>query len=71
MNASKNDWEPYPMRNDSESESAPLLSSGSHTSVEPAIFEDSETSDLDSTPTNNYFKYSILINTFQIRVSLF
>ncbi|XP_017889461.1 sodium-coupled neutral amino acid transporter 9-like isoform X2 [Ceratina calcarata] len=63
MNTSKNDWEP--MRDDSESESAPLLSSGSHTSVEPAIFEDSEISDLDSTPTNNYFKYSIVKDTLQ------
>lgn len=42
---------------DSESESTPLLSSGSHTSLEPIIlFGDSETSDLDPSPVG----YSIL-----------
>lgn len=52
-----NDWEPCIIQHDSGSESAPLLSSGSHTSIEPVIFQDSETSDLDSTSVNSYFKY--------------
>ncbi|KOC60972.1 hypothetical protein WH47_07149 [Habropoda laboriosa] len=56
MHTSKNDWKPC-VQHDSGSESAHLLSSGSHTSVEPGIFQDSETSDLDYTPTHSYFKY--------------
>ncbi|CAK9824404.1 Sodium-coupled neutral amino acid transporter 9 homolog [Anthophora retusa] len=56
MHTSKTDWKPC-TQHDSGSESAPLLSSGSHTSVEPDIFQDSETSDLDYTPTHSYFKY--------------
>ncbi|EFN83619.1 Putative amino acid permease F13H10.3 [Harpegnathos saltator] len=43
---------------DSESENAPLLSSESHTSLEPAVlFGDSETSDFDPSPTGCSFKY--------------
>ena len=52
-----NDWDPCTIQHDSGSESAPLFSSGSHTSIEPIIFQDSETSDLDSTSMNSYFKY--------------
>ncbi|XP_078033513.1 neutral amino acid transporter 9 [Augochlora pura] len=48
------------MQHDSGSESAPLLSSESHTSVESTIFNDSETSDFECTPTNTYFKYGSL-----------
>ncbi|XP_071866352.1 neutral amino acid transporter 9 isoform X2 [Bombus fervidus] len=55
----KNDWKSCIIQHDSGSESAPLFSSGSHTSIEPSIFQDSETSDLDCTPTNSYFKFSI------------
>lgn len=55
---------------DSGSESAPLISSGSHISVEPIIFQDSETSDLEYISTNNYFKYQLfcylLINNFYL-----
>ncbi|XP_024941981.1 sodium-coupled neutral amino acid transporter 9 [Cephus cinctus] len=42
---------------DSGSESAPLLSSGSHTSIGPVMFPDSETSDLDSSPTGESSRY--------------
>ncbi|XP_043508062.1 sodium-coupled neutral amino acid transporter 9 homolog isoform X1 [Frieseomelitta varia] len=55
-----NDWEPCIIQHDSGSESAPLFSSGSHTSIEPIIFQNSETSDLDSTSMNSYFKYGSL-----------
>lgn len=47
---------------DSGSESTPLLSSDSRTSLEPAIFDVSETSDLDLSPTAYSFKY----DTFKI-----
>jgi len=40
---------------DSGSESTPLLSSESRTSPEPAIFGDSETSDLDPSPAGYSF----------------
>ncbi|XP_043601509.1 sodium-coupled neutral amino acid transporter 9-like isoform X3 [Bombus pyrosoma] len=56
----KNDWKSCIIQHDSGSESAPLFSSGSHTSIEPSIFQDSETTDLDCTPTNSYFKYGSL-----------
>ncbi|XP_048509761.1 sodium-coupled neutral amino acid transporter 9-like isoform X3 [Athalia rosae] len=42
---------------DSGSESAPLLNSGSYTSIWPMIFHDSETSDLDSSPTAGSPRY--------------
>ncbi|XP_076241915.1 sodium-coupled neutral amino acid transporter 9 homolog isoform X2 [Calliopsis andreniformis] len=58
MHKLKNDWNSDTQR-DSGSESAPLLSSESHTSMDFAIFPDSETSDLESTSTNKYFKFSI------------
>nr|XP_012224347.1 PREDICTED: sodium-coupled neutral amino acid transporter 9-like isoform X1 [Linepithema humile]XP_012224348.1 PREDICTED: sodium-coupled neutral amino acid transporter 9-like isoform X1 [Linepithema humile] len=45
---------------DSGSESTPLLSSDSRTSLEPAIFDVSETSDLDLSPTAYSFKYGSL-----------
>nr|XP_012141792.1 PREDICTED: sodium-coupled neutral amino acid transporter 9 homolog isoform X2 [Megachile rotundata] len=45
------------MQHDSGSESAHLLSSGSHSSIEPMAFQDSEISNLDSASSNNYFKY--------------
>ena len=51
-----NDWN-IDIQHDSGSESAPLLSSESHASGESAIFQDSETSDLDSAPTNAHLKY--------------
>lgn len=51
-----NDWN-IDIQHDSGSESAPLLSSESHASGESAIFQDSETSDLDSAPTNARLKY--------------
>ncbi|XP_076650419.1 sodium-coupled neutral amino acid transporter 9 homolog [Halictus rubicundus] len=54
-----NDWD-ISMQHDSGSESAPLLSSESPTSVESTIFNDSETSDFECTPTNTYFKYGSL-----------
>ncbi|OAD59214.1 hypothetical protein WN48_09480 [Eufriesea mexicana] len=56
----KNDWKSCIIQHDSGSESAPLLSSGSHTSAEHVIFQDSETSDLDYTPKNSFFKYGSL-----------
>ncbi|XP_076241913.1 sodium-coupled neutral amino acid transporter 9 homolog isoform X1 [Calliopsis andreniformis] len=59
MHKLKNDWNSDTQR-DSGSESAPLLSSESHTSMDFAIFPDSETSDLESTSTNKYFKYGSL-----------
>lgn len=55
----QNAWKPC-IHHDSGSESAPLISSGSHISVEPVIFQDSETSDLEYIPTNSYFKYGSL-----------
>lgn len=58
------------IHHDNGSESAPLISSGSHISVEPVIFQDSETSNLEYIPTNNYFKYQLfyysLINNISI-----
>ncbi|XP_076382643.1 neutral amino acid transporter 9 [Megalopta genalis] len=54
-----NDWD-FGMQHDSGSESAPLLSSESHTSIESTIFNDSETSDFECTPTSTYFKYGSL-----------
>ena len=51
-----NDWN-IDIQHDSGSESAPLLSSESLASGESAIFQDSETSDLDSAPTNAHLKY--------------
>lgn len=65
----QNAWKPC-IHHDSGSESAPLISSGSHISVEPVIFQDSETSDLEYIPTNSYFKYQLfcysLINNISI-----
>nr|XP_031842690.1 sodium-coupled neutral amino acid transporter 9-like [Nomia melanderi]XP_031842691.1 sodium-coupled neutral amino acid transporter 9-like [Nomia melanderi] len=55
MHKSK-DWD-VNTQHDSGSESAPLLSSESHASAEFTIFNDSETSDFECTPTNTYFKY--------------
>ncbi|XP_043266018.1 sodium-coupled neutral amino acid transporter 9-like isoform X1 [Colletes gigas] len=52
MHKSQNDWNID--KHNSESESTPLLSSESHTSVESVLFQDSETSDLDCTPSNTY-----------------
>ncbi|CAL7937836.1 unnamed protein product [Xylocopa violacea] len=60
MHKSKNNCKPCTIEHESESESAPLISSESHTSVEPVIFQDSETSDSEYTTTNNYFKYGSL-----------
>lgn len=57
----KNDWKSCIIQHDSGSESAPLFSSGSHISIEPSIFQDFETSDLDCTPTNSYFKYQFFL----------
>lgn len=46
---------------DSESESTPLLSSGSRTSLEATIlFDDSEISELDESPGGQSLKYNIL-----------
>ncbi|XP_076758645.1 neutral amino acid transporter 9 [Xylocopa sonorina] len=55
MYKSKNNW-----KHESESESAPLISSESHTSVESVIFQDSETSDSEYATTNNCFRYGSL-----------
>lgn len=52
----QNDWN-VDIQHDSGSESTPLISSESHTSIESVIFQDSEMSDLDCTPTNTHFKY--------------
>lgn len=56
MHKPKKDWN-NTIQHDSGSESAPLLSSGSHSSIESIALQDSETSDLDYAPINNYFKY--------------
>lgn len=65
----QNAWKPC-IHHDNGSESVPLISSGSHISVEPVIFQDSETSDLEYIPTNSYFKYQFfcysLINNISI-----
>lgn len=57
MHKSRNDWN-SDVQHDSGSESAPLLSSESHNSVESVIFQNSETSDFETAPTNRYIKYS-------------
>jgi len=49
---------------DSGSESTPLLSSDSRTSLEPTMFDVSETSDLDLSPAGHSFTY----DTFKIRL---
>ncbi|XP_054014343.1 neutral amino acid transporter 9-like isoform X1 [Hylaeus anthracinus] len=55
MHKTPNDWNID--IHDSGSESTPLLSSESQASTDSVIFQDSETSDLECTPTNTYFNY--------------
>lgn len=61
MHRSQNHWNAN-TTNDSGSESAPLLSSGSHVSIEPIMFQDSETSDLDMNLSNSCSRYGSVEN---------